>query len=143
MEPQTPSLIFLYRPQTNPDLKFVVGGGWVEGVGGVWTAAKTPPGAPREPERASSNHAACLTRGGGGGSRKSGKGGGVLEDGGGGVLKTVKSKRSGERDRSVMYNIIYTLQLGLHLESRTSPKEVTSLYQGQVIQSRDKEVGVL
>lgn len=24
-----------------------------------------------------------------------------------------------------MYNIIYTLQLGLHLELRTSPKEVT------------------
>lgn len=58
-------------------------------------------------------------------------------------LKTVKSKRSGERDRSVMYNMIFTLQLGLHLEPRTSPNEVTSLYQGQVIQSRDKEVGVL
>lgn len=67
----------------------------------------------------------------------------ILEIKGFFFLKTVKSKRSGERDRSVMYNIIYTLQLGLHLESRTSPKEVTSLYKGQVIQSRDKEVGVL
>lgn len=86
---------------------------------------------------------ACLTRGGGGR-----EGGGGKEDFGNRqriffFLKTVKSKRSGERDRSVMYNIIYTLQLGLHLESRTSPKEVTSLYKGQVIQSRDKEVGVL
>lgn len=40
-------------------------------------------------------------------------------------LKMVKSNRSRERERSVMYNIIYTLQLGLHLELRTSPKEVT------------------
>lgn len=40
-------------------------------------------------------------------------------------LKMVKSNRSWERERSVMYNIIYTLQLGLHLELRTSPKEVT------------------
>lgn len=53
-------------------------------------------------------------------------------------LKTVKSNRSRERE-SVMYNIIYTLQLGLHLELRTSPKEVTFEYKGQVIQSRDKE----
>ena len=36
-------------------------------------------------------------------------------------LKMVKSNRSWERERSVMYNIIYTLQLGLHLELRTSP----------------------
>lgn len=40
-------------------------------------------------------------------------------------LKTVKSNRSREKRESVMYNIIYTLQLGLHLELRTSPKEVT------------------
>lgn len=86
---------------------------------------------------------ACLTRGGGG--REGGGGGGGFWKSSKDFffLKTVKSKRSGERDRSVMYNIIYTLQLGLHLESRTSPKEVTSLYKGQVIQSRDKEVGVL
>lgn len=40
------------------------------------------------------------------------------------ILKTVPSNRR-KIERSVMYNIVYTLQLGLHLESRTSPKEVT------------------
>ena len=77
--------------------------------GGGWTAAKTP-----VTERASSHHVACSMRGG---SRKSSKDLFFFL-----FLKTVKSKRSGERDRSVMYNMIFTLQLGLHLEPRTSPK---------------------
>lgn len=60
--------------------------------------------------------------------------------GGGSVKIKNGEEQQKKKERSVMYNIVYTLQLGLHLEPRTSPKEVT-LYKGQVIQSRDKRSG--
>lgn len=98
-------------PETNWNLKLcLLGGGVGQQLNTPRSAIRAGWGAEGNGEGgASSNHMAYLMQGTCNCQR----------------LKMVKSNRIWERERSVMYNIIYTLQLGLHLELRTSPKEVT------------------